>query len=71
MPRTPYLVSRIRRDLEAKGMIPADLQRFGLTKGTISRFMTGKVQSPRTAKRIAEALGVPIDRYLPKPRSVA
>lgn len=61
-----YLVSRITRDLDALGMIPADLHRMDPTLSipTLSRFMTGKVQSPRTAKKIADALGRPLSRYL-------
>lgn len=61
-----YLVSRIIRDLDAAGMIPADLTRIDPTiaKGTLSRFLTGKVQSPHTAQKIADALGKPLARYL-------
>lgn len=66
MPQSPYLVSRIRRDLRALGMVPSHLLKLDpkLTAGTVSRFFTGEVQSPKTAQRIAAAIGQPLSRYL-------
>jgi transcriptional regulator with XRE-family HTH domain len=55
----------LRRDLEARGWNGRDLARAtGLGQATIYRFLEKKVRTPKTLKRIAEALGYDTERYL-------
>lgn len=37
----------------------------GVSVQTVSRFIEGSFQSPKSAKKIAEALGYSTERYLP------
>jgi transcriptional regulator with XRE-family HTH domain len=63
--KTPYSVARIKRDLRAKGWNYTDLFRAtNLGSATISRFMRGKSQTPKTAKKIADALGKDLSEYV-------
>lgn len=65
MPRARYRVSLIRYDMENRGWLAADLSRASkVPSATLTRFLTNKIQSPRTAKKIAEALDRPLSRYV-------
>jgi transcriptional regulator with XRE-family HTH domain len=56
--QSKYLVARIRSEMDAAGLIQRDVCELGqISIPTMSRFMTGQVQSPRTAAKIAAALG--------------
>jgi transcriptional regulator with XRE-family HTH domain len=51
-------------DRTAKGWIHSDLaDEANLSISTVTRFVKGEVQSPRVAKKLAIALGFPLDRY--------
>jgi len=60
-----YDVDLLQRDMTAKGWLPIDLARkAGVSHMTVSRFISGESQTPRMAKRLANALGFPLRRYL-------
>ena len=53
-----YDIERLKEDLAAKGWIPQDLAReAGVSHMTVSRFLRGERQTPRTAKKLSRALG--------------
>jgi len=65
MQQIGFDVDQMRRDMAAKGWQPTDLaQKAGISKSTVSRFLDGQFQTPRTAKKIATALGYSVRRYL-------
>jgi len=56
---------RVRLDAALKGMNQTALaRRARLSRMTVSRFLRGKSRTPATAKKIAQALGEDIARYL-------
>jgi DNA-binding phage protein len=58
-------VDKMRGDIAAKGWLPTDLARVaGFHDETIARHLRGDRSNPRTVKRMAEALGFGIKRYL-------
>lgn len=60
-----YRVDLMRGDIARKGWLPVDLARKAkVSHMTVSRFLSGKQQTPRTAKKLAAALGYSITRYL-------
>jgi len=60
-----YDISRMEADLAAKGWLPIDLaRRSGVSHMTVGRFLRGERQTARMAKRLAEALGYSVRRYL-------
>lgn len=60
-----YDIAKLKRDMAKKGWLPRDLARqSGLSDMTVSRFLRGLRANPRTARRLAEALGHRVDRYL-------
>lgn len=64
-PVVSYNVQRMAFDMAERGWVATDLARVaGVSDMTVSRFLRGERQSPRTAKRLAEALGYSIRRYL-------
>lgn len=68
-PRPSYDVARVTDDMAAKGWIAKDLaEEAGVSEMTVSRFLRDIRQSPRTAKKLAGALGYSVRRYL-LPRS--
>lgn len=69
MHNTPrYDVERLRADIVLKGWLPMDLARHAqVSHMTVSRFLSGERQTPRMAKKLAEALGYSIDRYVVVP----
>lgn len=56
----------MQQDMAAKGWQPADLAAAAddMVPSTLSRFLNGKHQTARIAKRIAKALGQPLKRYI-------
>lgn len=51
--------------MAAKGWIAKDLAgKSRVSEMTVSRFLRGVRQSPRTAKKLAKALGFSVRRYL-------
>jgi len=63
--RPSYNVPLIVADMSAKGWLPTDLAAAAeLSDMTISRFLNGQRQTPRTAKKIARALRKSLTRYL-------
>lgn len=68
-----YNVALILDDMAPKGWMPTDLARAaGLSDMTIGRFLKNEVQTARSAKKIAEALGRSVRRYyIPNQEAVA
>jgi transcriptional regulator with XRE-family HTH domain len=55
----------LARDLEAKGWNGRDLAHHaGIGRATIYRFLGGSIRTPKTLKKIADALEQPTERYL-------
>jgi transcriptional regulator with XRE-family HTH domain len=55
----------MRDDMKSLGMLPIDLARSaGVSHMAVSRFLSGERQTPRMAKKFADALGHEIERYL-------
>lgn len=53
-----YDVSLMKRDLADRGWLPTDLaKKARVADITVSRFLRGKQQNARTAKKLARALG--------------
>lgn len=64
-PTPSFDVVLMRDDLARKGWLPVDLARKAkVSHMTVGRFFTGEHRTPRTAKKLAKALGHSIDRYL-------
>lgn len=62
--RATYNVALMEDDAAEKGWNQAYLARvIGRDRGTVSRFFTGEVQTPKVAKELADALGRPVRRY--------
>ena len=60
-----YDVARLRDDIAGRGWLPTDLARTaGVSDMTVRRFLRGERQTAKTAKKLAEALGFSIRRYL-------
>jgi len=69
---TSYDVARLRRDIVEAGWLPIDLaRRAKVSHMTVSRFLSGERQTPRTAKKLAAALGFSIRRYIVSSEAVA
>lgn len=55
----------MQRDMAAKGLMAAHLAlRASVSRSTVTRFFDGSFQTPKTAKKLAQALGYPLRRYL-------
>ena len=58
-------VAAMQADMFAKGWLPMDLANAAdISHMTVARFFEGQHRTPRTAKKIAQALGRPVRRYL-------
>ncbi len=58
-------VERMRDDATAQGLNGAGLARLAqVSEMTVSRFWRGRAKSPVTAKKLADALGFPLQRYV-------
>lgn len=64
-PRFTYKGSLVAADAARKGWNQAMLaHESGLSAMTISRFLSDQMQTPKSAARIARALGYDVQRYL-------
>jgi plasmid maintenance system antidote protein VapI len=64
-PRASYDASKLVHDMALKGWLPTDLARAAnVSDMTVSRFLKGEFQTPRTADKLARALGYSPRRYL-------
>lgn len=60
-----YRLGLLDRDRRARGMTHSDVAaEIGMSVPTVTRFFRGENCSPKTAKRIAFALGHPLERYV-------
>lgn len=60
-----YNVRLLERDMAAKGWLPVDLARAaGVSHMTVGRFLRGERQTARVAKKLADALGTKVARYI-------
>lgn len=65
-------VAKMRGDMAEKAWLPTDLARAaGVSDMTVSRFLNGERRNPRTAQKLAKALGRRIRRYLIRSSSEA
>ena len=56
-------------DMTLRGWLPVDLARHAdVADMTVYRFLKGQSQTARTAKKLAEALGQTVERYMLRPR---
>lgn len=63
-------IGQMQTDMDAKGWQPTDLaDRAEVAPSTVSRFFSGEIQTARTAKKLAKALGYSVRRYLISIRS--
>ena len=63
--RPTYDVEKMRDDMALKGLLPIDLARAaGVADMTVYRFLAREAQTAKTAKKLAEALGYTVRRYL-------
>ncbi len=70
--RTPWLVKRMETDRLSRGWTYTDLaDEAGLSKQTVTAFLGGVNQSPKTARKLALALGYPVVRYVRAAREKA
>ena len=68
--RTRYDVELLHTDMVEQGWLAADLARKASTSHvTVHRFFKGEARTARTAKKLADALGFPLRRYIVKPRA--
>jgi transcriptional regulator with XRE-family HTH domain len=69
---TEYDVALMQEDLKAKGWLPIDLARKAdVSHMSVSRFFSGERQTPRMAKKLAQAMGFTLRRYLISAREEA
>lgn len=67
-----YNVALILEDMAVKGWLPTHLAKAACVSDmTVSRFLSGEVQTAPTAKKIARALGRSVRRYLVAAKAVA
>lgn len=73
-PGPTYNVALMRHDMVALGLNVVALARATrprLSHMTVSRFLSEERQTPKSAKRIARALGHDVERYLIRAEAVA
>lgn len=62
---TSFDVALLRRDMELRGWLQKDLARAAnVSQPTFSRFLRNDGRSPRVAKKLADALGYSLERYM-------
>ena len=60
----------LREDMVARGWLATDLARAAeVSDMTVTRFLRGQHQTARTAKKLADAFGFPVRRYMRSSRS--
>lgn len=61
-------VAKMRLDMTERAWLPTDLARAaGVSDNTVGRFLSGERRNPRTAEKLARALGRSIRRYIVRP----
>lgn len=71
-PVVKFDVQRMAEDMVIKGWTKLDLaNRAGLSDMSVIRFLRGEQQTAKTAKKLAEALGYSVRRYLISSKAVA
>lgn len=64
-PVVRYNTQLLAEDMARKGWLKQDLAReASVADMTVIRFLRGEVQTPKTALKLATALGHDVDRYL-------
>jgi transcriptional regulator with XRE-family HTH domain len=64
-PRPRFNVERLVQDMTLRGWNATDLARAAdVSAMTVSRFLRGEAQTAPTAKKLADALGYTVRRYL-------
>lgn len=67
-----YDVAKMLEDMAIKGWLPVDLARAaGVADMTVYRFLDGEARTAKTAKKLADALGYSVRRYLISAKAVA
>jgi hypothetical protein len=62
---TRFDAKRLDRDAIARGWNWRTLAKHaGVAPSTVGRFMYGTFQTPDTAKKLADAVGYPLQRYM-------
>jgi transcriptional regulator with XRE-family HTH domain len=62
---SPWNVALLEADRLAKGWNHSDLAaEAGVSVSSVTRFVGGEVQTPGMAKKLADALGQPLRRYV-------
>lgn len=63
--RPEYDLGQLENDMTQRGWLAVDLARkAGVSHMTVGRFLSGERQTPRTLKKLADALGYDVLRYL-------
>lgn len=63
--RVRYNAQRLAEDIAERGLMPSHLARLaGVHERTVTRFLNGEVQTAKSLKKFADALGVSPRRYL-------
>jgi transcriptional regulator with XRE-family HTH domain len=71
-PTVRFDVKRMATDMAERGWMATDLAReAGVSDMTVSRFLRRKQQTAKTAKKLAEALGHTVRRYLKSIKGIA
>lgn len=64
-PRPRFDVTRLTDDMAERGWMATDLARAaGVSDKAVSLFLRGHIQTPKMAKRFADALGKSVRRYV-------
>jgi transcriptional regulator with XRE-family HTH domain len=64
-PAVKFNAHRLTVDLANRGLAATDLARLaGVSDKTVSRFLRSETQTAATAKKLAEALGYSVRRYV-------
>lgn len=70
--RPSYNVDLLRADMARRGWLATHLARHAkVSDMTVSRFLSGSRRTAPVAKKLAKALGHPIDRYLVSPTDMS
>ena len=71
-PRIRYDVDRMLADMAEKGWLATHLAKAAAVSDmTVSRFLSGQIQTAPTAKKLARGLGRSIRRYIVLPEALA
>lgn len=71
-PKPRFNADRVAADMALKGWNNVDLARAaGISDKTVTRFLSGEVQTAKTAQLMARALGYTVKRYFSHVEAVA